>query len=233
MDDFIDNKVKVYASNNNTGGPVPVANDIIKAISNGSGFVLFQGHGNPLAWNTHWADDVSNKAWCGGLKVYQFFKLKNGDKLPVVEVGGCHNALFNLTIIKAWRSGNPRWAKIPILKNFVLNNTFYWTSGVPIPRCFSWWLLVLPKGGAIGSTGCTGFGIGPGGGNPNKLSAKLETNFFYQIGQNGSTTLGSAHSGSIRKYVLEDAVPTATAAHCVTVYQLFGDPSLRLGGCEK
>jgi len=233
MDNLIDNEVRVYATNNKTGGLVPVPNDIIKTINDGAGYILFQGHGSPLAWNTIWADGVYPKDWIGGLNFGHFKKLKNGDKLPVIIVGGCHNALFNLTIIKALRSGNYKWAKIPILKNLVINGTWYWTSGIPVPRCFSWWLLALPKGGCIASTGCTGYGIGPGGGNPNKLSAKLETNFFDQIGQNGSTTLGSAHSGSIRKYVLEDAIPSATAAHCVTVYQLFGDPSLKLGGYEK
>ena len=233
MDDIIDNEVKIYATNNNTGGPVPIPNDIINAITNGSGYVMMQGHGNPLAWNTIWADGVYPRDWTGGLHFVHFRKLKNGNKLPVVIIGGCHNALFNVTIIKTLQSGNYKWPKIPILKNLILNETWYWTYGTPAPRCYSWWLLALPKGGAIGSTGCTGYGIGPGGGNPNKLSAKLETNFFDQIGQNGTLTLGGAHSGSIRNFVLEDTVPTPTAGHCVTVYQLFGDPSLKLGGYKK
>jgi len=232
MENITDNEIRIYASNNNTGGPVPIPKDIINAVTDGAGFTFFDGHGSPLGWNTIWADGVYPYDWTGGLHFYHFRRLRNRDKLPVVIVGGCHNALFNLTIIKALLSGNTVFADIPILKNLVLNYTWYWTSGVPIPRCFSWWLLVLPRGGAIGSTGCTGYGIGPGGGNPNKLSAKLETNFFYQIGQGNSTTLAEAHSGSIRKYVLEDTVISATAAHCVTVYQLFGDPSLKLGGYE-
>jgi len=234
MENLTDKEIKVYATNNNTGGPVPASKDIIKAITDGVGYVIFQGHGSPLAWNTIWADGVYPKHWTGGLHFYHFRKLKNGDKLPVVVVGGCHNALFNLTMFKALCSGNSKWANsnISILNKLWLNGTFYWTSGVPVPRCFSWWLIALPRGGAIASTGCTGYGKGPGGGNPNKLSAKLETNFFYQIGQNNSTTLASAHSGAIRKYVLEDTVISASAAHCVTVYQLFGDPSLKLGGYE-
>jgi hypothetical protein len=233
MDDLIDNNVTIYATNNYTGGLVPTPKDIIKTINEGAGYIVFEGHGSPLAWNTIWADGVYPKDWTGGLHFGHLKQLKNGNKLPIVIVGGCHNALFNLTMIKALRSGNYKWAKIPILKNLVINGTWYWTSGIPVPRCLCWWLVALPRGGAIACTGCTGFGIGPGGGDPNKLSGKLETNFFYQIGQNGSTTLGAAHSGSIQKYVLEDTVPSATAAHCVTVYQLFGDPSLKLGGYEK
>jgi len=233
MDDFIDNNVTIYATNNNTGGLVPVPKDIINTINEGAGYIVFEGHGSPLAWNTIWADGVYPRDWTGGLHFGHLKQLRNGNKLPVVIVGGCHNALFNLSMVKSLLSGNVKLAKIPILKNLVLNYTFYWTSGYPVHRCLCWWLLALPKGGCIGTTGCTGFGIGPGGGDPNKLSAKLETNFFYQIGQNGTTNLGAAHSLSIQKYVLEDGVPSATAAHCVTVYQLFGDPSLKLGGYEK
>jgi hypothetical protein len=81
----------------------------------------------------------------------------------------------------------------------------------------------------IASTGCTGLGLG---GTPPHLknSGGLDSNFFYQIG-NGSTTLGSAHSGAIRKYILENNV-NLDEEFCIVEFHLFGDPSLKLGGYE-
>jgi hypothetical protein len=65
-------------------------------------------------------------------------------------------------------------------------------------------------------------------GNPVSLSAKLESNFFYQIG-NGSTHLGQAHSGAIQKFLFEEEIHQVEA-FVITNWALFGDPSLRLGG---
>ena len=218
MGDLVDNPVRVYASNRDTSGYVPVPEDIRKAISKGAGYVDFQGHGNPVVWNTIWADGTYPDDWTGGIKLYRFPLLFNFKKLPVVIVGGCHNALFNVTIIKTLNSMD------------INDNYAYWTSGRPAPVCFSWGLCIVPYGGAIASTGCTGYGIGYGG-RPISLSAEMESNFFYQIGQAGSTNLGAAHSGSIRKFINENEIGT-TEAFCITVFQLFGDPSLKLGGYE-
>ena len=94
---------------------------------------------------------------------------------------------------------------------------------------FCWALCVSTNGGAIASTGCTGLGLG---GSPPHLenSGGLDCNFFYQIGH-GSTTLGSAHSGAIRKYILENNV-VQDEEFCIVEFHLFGDPSLKLGGYE-
>ena len=109
---------------------------------------------------------------------------------------------------------------------------YYWTYDSVPPICFSWEFCLLPWGGAIASTGCTGYGIGYEG-QPMSLSAELETNFFYEIGQNGITTLGGAYGGSILKFIVEDSpITTQDQYHCLTVYQLFGDPSLMLGGYQ-
>jgi hypothetical protein len=219
MGDLIDKNVTVYATNNNTGGLVPVPKDIISAITKGAGYVIFEGHGNPMVWDTIWADGEYPKDWAGGLSIIQMPKILNFAKLPIVIVGGCHNALFNLSILQ-------------IIKNRKDHYNYYWTY-FPTPICFSWELCLLPWGGAIGSTGCTGYGIGYEG-KPISLNAELETNFFYEIGQNGSTTLGSAHGGSILKFITDNSpIKTADQYHCLSVYQLFGDPSLKLGGFSK
>lgn len=207
--------IRVYASNRDTGGLCPVPGDISKAISEGAGYVLFEGHGNPMLWDTIWADGEYPTDWAGGLSTLDFWKLKNKDKLPVVLVGGCHNGLFNISIMK-------------ILLNRKTNYNYYWTW-YPTPFCFSWGLCVIPWGGAIASTGCTGYGLGWDN-DPLSLNAELEVNFYYEIGQNNATTLGEAHGGSIEKFVTENPMEQIEEYHAVTVYQLFGDPSLKLGG---
>ncbi|RLF34816.1 MAG: hypothetical protein DRN08_04050, partial [Thermoplasmata archaeon] len=212
MENLVEPK-RLYVSNNETGGPRPIPKDIVKAFREGAGFVNFEGHGNPLRWDTIWADGSYPHDWAGGLMLYDFWKLFNLKKLPIVVIGGCHNGLFNVTIKK---TTGP-------------DNESYWTHGYPAPVCFAWGLCIVPWGGAIASVGGTGLGIGMPG-NPVTLSAELETNFFYQLGQEGATTFGQAHSGAIQKYIDEHASLTATMYHCITIYQPFGDPSLRIGG---
>ena len=211
MGDLIEDQIRVYSSNNDTGGLVPDTKDIVSTFSEGAGYINFEGHGNPISWATHWAEPPG---WTGGISITDFGNLNNGDKLPVVIVGGCHNALFNVSMLKILLTRK--------------DHNYYWLW-YPTPVCFSWGLCIIPKGGAIASTGCTGLGFG--GSTPLSNSGGLDANFFYQIGQNGSSTLGSAHSGSIRKFVNENKV-RVREAFCITEYQLFGDPSLKLGGYE-
>jgi hypothetical protein len=201
--------VRVYASNEATGGLLPIREDVIPAISEGAGYVLFQGHGNPVRWNTYRLD--SNEWFSSyGISNLYISLLSNEEKLPVVVVGGCHNGLFNITIIKALLYGGEGQ---------------YWTHNFPTPVCFSWLFCTLPSGGAIASTGCTGLGL-------KDRSDKMEMDFFYLIGQGGATTPGGAHSGSIQKYISEKHI-TRTDAYCITEFQFFGDPSLKLGGYSR
>ncbi|MBN1280840.1 MAG: hypothetical protein JXA00_04245 [Candidatus Thermoplasmatota archaeon] len=211
--------VRLYATNNDTGGPRPIPEDIISEFKKGAGYVNFEGHGNPLRWDTIWADGSYPADWCGGLKVSDFIRLTNRDKLPVVIIGGCHNGLFNVTMLQSMRD-LPRF----------LNRTRYWCHGVPAPVCFAWGLCILPYGGAIASVAGTGLGIGPGGGTPLEYSAALESNFFYAIGQKNASTFGEAYKGAINRYLNTHPTLDAMDYHCISIYQPFGDPSLKLGG---
>jgi hypothetical protein len=202
--------VSCYSSNRDTGGLTPSPQDIIQAFNQGAGFVNFEGHGAAYAWNTIWFDGEYPNDWTGGLNFYQFPKINNKDKLPVVVVGGCHNALYNITFLGTMfdKAGN-------------------YFCAVPSPVCFSWGLVVKPRGGAIASTGCTGYGFGDEN-NPVSLSGKLEMNFFYQIGS-GSANLAKSHSQAIIQYLNENPIDQIDA-FCITIWALFGDPSLKLGG---
>ena len=214
MEDVVDDVVRVYTTNNDTGGPRPISKDIVQELSKGAGFVIFQGHGNPMSWNTIWADgDYHNQDWAGGVSIYDYPRLSNAEKLPIVVVGGCHNVLYNVSILQ-------------IILNGLVNFDNYWTRN-PTPVSFSWGLVMLKRGGAIAATGCTGYGFDRE--SPIDYSGGLEVNLFYQIGKNGSTTLGQAHSGAIQKYINENAIGQ-DHAFSITVFQLFGDPSLKIGG---
>lgn len=208
------NLIPVYSSNKNTTGLVPIARDIQTAVSQGAGFVLFQGHGNPLVWDTIWYDGQYPDDWCGGITLYHFLRLKNAEKLPIVVVGGCHNGLYNVSLFSTLRDKT---------------GANYFCYGLPIPVCFSWGLVVKPRGGAIASTGCTGYGMGYEG-DPVSLSGELESNFFSEIG-NGVTTLGQAHGGAIQKFLVEEEI-NQVEAFVITNWALFGDPSLQIGGYQ-
>jgi hypothetical protein len=205
--------VRCYSTNRDTGGLTPTPLDIILAMTVGAGFVDFEGHGNPLSWNTIWFDGTYPNDWTGGLNTFEFPLISNGNRLPVVVVGGCHNALYNITILGTLRDKT---------------GEDFFCYGTPFPVCFCWGLVVKPRGGAIGSMGSTGYGFG-GPDNPNALSAALEMNFFWEIGNNSVKHLSPAHGMAIQKYISENEI-TRDAAFCITNWALFGDPSLQFGG---
>ncbi len=207
------NQVTVYSTNRDTGGLVPDKKGIAAAFNQGAGFVDFEGHGSPSKWDTIWFDgEYDNHDWVGGTSIDKFPLIRNGEKQPVVIVGGCHNGMYNISLIPAMKDKS---------------GASYFSYGYPIFICFSWALVIKPIGGAIASTGCTGYGIGYVG-NPVSLSGELESNFFYQIGH-GSTNLAQAHSRAIQKFIAEEEIGD-TEAFCITNWALLGDPSLQFGG---
>ena len=203
-----------YTTNRDTGGRTPVAKDILKSLNEGAGFVDFEGHGNPYSWNTIWFDGEYPKDWTGGFHIYLYPFLINGNKLPVVIVGGCHNAMYNVSMIPGMLDNNH-------------SKTRYFCYGKPVPVCYCAGLLLKNTGGAIASAGSTGYGIGYVG-YAVSLSGELESNFFYEIGQ-GSTHLAQAHSRSIQKFLTEEEIQQ-TEAFVITNWALLGDPSLLFGG---
>jgi hypothetical protein len=210
MNSIIDTPIRVFASHKNSEGYTPTTEDITSVFSKGAGYIMFEGHGNPLVWKTFWRD---NNTMTSGINRFQFYKITNKDKLPVVVTGGCTEGLYNLTIIRTALDKT---------------NLRYFTSGTPASDCFAWALVIKPNGGAIASTGSTGYSLASIS-DPLKYSPGLDKNFFYQIGQNGSTTLGAAHSGAIRRYIQDNAIDLPEK-YIITNWQLFGDPSLKLGG---
>jgi len=226
MPDF--EAVKLYASNGDEG-LTPTPKNITNEISKGAGFILFDGHGNPGSWNTHWVGEHSWKDTPGGIAIYEFPKLSNKEKLPITLIGGCHNSQFNVTLFAT-----------------LLNRPYMWTYGMPVPECFSWWLTRKIGGGSIATMGSTGLGYGYVGNysdidgdgidEPDALEGLggfTEIMFFKVYGE-GVHILGEIWGTTITNYLnifppMDDKIQMKS----IQEWPLLGDPSLMIGGYTK
>jgi len=228
MDEY--NPVKLYASNKDTNpNYIPSPEAIVREISKGCGHLLFEGHGNPGSWNTHWPGIFNWGDTPGGISIADIPKISNGGiKQPVCVIGGCHNSQFNVTLAAT-----------------LAGEKYMWTYGVPVPECFSWHFVRKIGGGSIASFGNTGLGYGAVGENgdvdgdginlPDTLEAVggYQISLFYETFDEGKDILGQCWEGSIRKYLntfpgMEDQ----TDAKTVEQWPMLGDPSLKIGGYQ-
>jgi hypothetical protein len=218
--DYVSNcePVKIWASNQDTGGLVPSPGDIVKTINDGCGFVYFAGHGNPFLYNTHWVHEYSWNNTPGGLRIYQMPLLRNKEKLPICVVGACHNSEFNVSFFD------------------YLNNPL---TPLPTPECWSWWLTRKIGGGAIATIGYTGLEwVALYGWDSDDIpdctqyySGYIDSRFFYAYGVDGIDILGEAWGQAVNDYL--DRFPGMEESwDCKTAQQwlLLGDPSLKIGG---
>ena len=221
--------IKLYASNKDIDmSHVPSTKNIQREITAGCGFLLFDGHGHPGSWNTHWPGIFTWDDTPGGIQVSSFYGLKNEKKLPICVIGGCHNSQFNVTLMAT-----------------TLNEPFMWTHGMPVSECFAWQLVKLSQGGTIASFGNTGLGYGAVGENgdidgdgenlPDTLEALggYQIRMFFKTIDEGEEILGAVWGKSIKKYL--DTFPGMdyqVDAKTVEEWPLLGDPSLKLGGYQ-
>jgi hypothetical protein len=213
-----------------------------QAINTGAGFIHCAGHANPSTLVTHpplnktqkitilrmynippmnafYALFYQKKGLSGfiqELREQWMPRLSNGEKQPIVVVGGCHNSQFNVTP-----------------KNILEYGFAYaYGWGIHAPKCWSWWLTSKENSGAIATMGNTGLGMGlPGFEYPNGLDGWLLPRFFYNYGQLGRQHVGEAHSAAIADYVNEFDINADDAdRQMVEQWILLGDPSLMIGG---
>ena len=212
--------IKLWTSLGTLTGP----EDVINAVSQGCGFLFFDGHGNPMGWATHPPHD--EETWIDGLAVGDMHKLSNKGMYPVCVVGGCHNCQFNvsvLNLLKIWEGSE--WYQ------------YIW-KGETTPECWGWWLARKIDGGSIATLGYTGldyFAIGDydNDGIPDctqYYSGFLNINFFKHYA-NGTDMLGAIHAKTLTDYI-NTHNPMKDNIHCKTVEEwvLLGDPSLKVGG---
>ncbi len=221
------------------GGDVNFTGDTAaKIISEGCGFLYFSGHGNPASWATHPHNNFDT--WID-FSLENIKSLSNGEKLPVMVVGGCHNCQFNVSVFRVFKEGI--WA-------------YY--LGEMTPECWGWRFVSNNKGGSISAIGNTGLGYGTIGDGPvdeipdsvpdgipdciQYLDGWLEPHFFEVYNHKHVHNLGAVWGTALTDYLNNfsinwnmnwvDNPHTADLVNCKTVEEwvLFGDPSLLIGG---
>ena len=231
----------IWASNGKLTGEQAV----IDAWSEGAGFVFISGHGSPNVWADHYPGVAGNRQYSSvtGLRVttlkpwppyfskpiFPMDTIKNGEKLPITIIGGCHNSQFNVSMLYGLLDG-----MIYLLPNFP--KLSMWCYGTPVPETFSWRLVRNPRGDSIATIGNTGLGYGmPGvdlttGGGDGWVTIE----FFKQYGAEEQHILGQAHKQTLITYANTFDMTDLAAGHPKTIQQwaLLGDPSLMIGGYQ-
>ncbi len=208
-----------------SNGAFTGSQDVIDEFSTGYGFVHFSGHGNPSVWSNH---PPQNTSFISGLTSFDMGKLKNGEKQPVVIVGGCHNSQFNTSLLN-------------IIQGILQDGLHYFSTERPdlgkfwykewVPQCWSWAMANQGKGGCIAIIANTGLGYGePGPDTLTRLGRFLEVLFFRSYSE-GNTVLGDTHAQDI-VYFMNEYPPMENNVNCKIIQQwaLLGDPSLQIGG---
>jgi len=210
---------KLYTSDGSFSG----IDDVINGINEGHGFVFFSGHGDPSLWGNFLPDAQTEGEFIDGLTILDTHRLSNKDKLPIVVIGGCHNAQFNVTMQH-------------ILDNKGLNyKRAFFNEWIHQDTCSA--LLFEEDGGSIASIGGTGLGYG----YYNEwtllgLGGFLNTRFFHAFTNQQKTFLGEAHSQAITDYInkegslIEGVNADTIDRKTIEEWVLLGDPSLKIGG---
>lgn len=96
MDGFTPERIWV------TNGKLKFAINIDSALENGTGFLYMTGHGTHENWVTHPENDFETWWPLTGYFYFRVDILNNGEKLPVVVIGGCSNCQFTGSHCFGW-----------------------------------------------------------------------------------------------------------------------------------
>jgi len=204
--------------------------DVVNAITRGAGFVHFAGHGNPSSWGNHQPDDSKGDdlGFIEGLALRDMPNLDNGDQLPVIVVGGCHNAQFNVTMSNI-ATGILEYG----ISGYFFKNPMRFFYMEWVPRDFCSWLVMQEGGGAIASMGCAGLGYGyVNEGAISGLGGWIEPRFFDAYVNQSKQTVGEAHDQAIIDYIniIGNVDSDNIDRKTIEEWTLIGDPSLKIGG---
>jgi hypothetical protein len=222
--------LRVYASEDDINRKT-----VNKAFNQGAGFAYFCGHGSKISWSTHFppATNDSNN-WTTGYRVLGMIPLHNREKLPITVVGGCHNGEFDISVKNSIITG----LKERGLAYFYPKGQSFWWSGWAT-NCWAWWLTSKIGGGAIATIANTGLGTHGDGDQDNNsiadyleiLDGWLELRFLEMYGTKGRFDLGENHGDTLTGYLqrfMDDG--HKMDVKMVQQWELFGDPSLKIGG---
>jgi hypothetical protein len=205
---------KVYATE------MAVNSDNMKeALGDGALFMHFHGHGSPIKWGTHSPENFDE--WEDGLYIADIPWFFNKE-YPIAVFGGCHTAMFNVSMI------NRPWI-------------YTWR---PTPEGLSWWFARKIGGGSIASLGYTCFPVaspgeygdldGDGVNEPDCVESGygyMQLQFFAGYGIENLSHLGECWGYAQQKYLDTYKLPyTIWHLHTSQGFVLLGDPSLCIGG---
>ena len=204
---------KVYASETDIN-----PKNIRRALGKGAMFMHLHGHGSPTVWNTHKPDNFGE--WEEGLMVTDLPLFFNRE-YPIVVIGGCHTAMFNVSMtIHPW--------------------------GGPSIRGLSDWFLMKFLGGSIAGLGYTCFPVatpgesgdldGDGNNEPDCVESGygyMQLRLFYGYGEEELEFLGDCWGYTVSNYIEHFKLPYEQwHLHTIHGFVLLGDPSLKIGGYE-
>lgn len=219
--------IKVFASDQDINRET-----VNNAMNAGAGFAYFCGHGSPISWSTHFPPNASE--WTTGYKVKDMMFLKNKEKLPITVVGGCSNAKFQISITEQVIKGVKNKGILPYFAKRFWSDIYY-------SNCWSWRLTSKIGGGAIATISNTGLGThGEADVDNNSvadylevLDGWLELRFLELYGEENKDILGQNHgealTGYLNRFYHDKAAEDVKMVH---QWELFGDPSLKIGGYE-
>ena len=201
--------------------------DVIAAISGGAGFVHFAGHSNPASWGNHPPDDEED-VFIDGIRIWDMKQFSNDGQYPIVMLGGCHSAQFNVTMLNMI-SGILEYG----IGGYFFTQPFRFFYFEWVPHDLSSKFVLTEGGGAVASMGNTGLGYGYVNEGWNYgLGGWLEPRFFDIYVNQSIDILGDAHDQSITDYiniignVNSDQIDRKT----IEEHVLLGDPSMKMGG---
>jgi hypothetical protein len=203
--------------------------DVISAFDKGCGFAYFAGHANPMVWGNHYPGipggrndatvDGLYQINQGGIKppLFPLDQIKNGDKLPITIISGCHPLAIDCSL--------PKLLIDPIY------NLYSAKSGSWAPECLGWWLTRLPKGGTIATMGPAAMGYGVAGSeNTERYGGWLWPEFFRLYFEENIDLLGVTYTQSLSSYVTHFSPMGQSHTKTVEEMLLLGDPTLKIGG---
>lgn len=233
--------VRLFGSNKDTDpSHTPMLWNILREWGNrftgGCGHLFFDGHGNPAYWTTYWPEH-EDMGYLGGIYVYFMFRLNNGERLPVCVVGGCHNSMFNVTLLGTLGDRH--------------NIHHMWTYIFAVGECWSYVPIQEAGGGSIATLGNTGLGYGWVGGIDDYngdgcaepvtlegLGGYQAILFYRAFSESTSKILGDVWKEATNNYIdVFHPYNGGTSGNggkidCKTVEQwpILGDPTLKIGG---
>jgi hypothetical protein len=205
---------KVYASEMEVS-----PKNMRKALGDGAMFMHMHGHGSPVKWGTHYPDSFDE--WMDGLYITDVPWFFN-DEYPILILGGCHTAMFNVSLFnRPWIYGYR-----------------------PTPEGLGWWFARKIGGGGIATLGYTCFPVASPG-EYGDLDADginepdcVESGYGYiqlklleGYGVNNYQYLGECWAYAISSYLDTYKIPYERwHLHTSEGFTLIGDPSLKIGG---